>query len=164
MGFLGTFLGRLFASKASRELLPLGSLAPDFLVQDHTGRTVRLADFRGGRVVLWFFPKAGTPGCTRQGCGFRDRAREYAAKGVHVLGASFDTIADNRRFADEQRFPFPILCDVDRRIGIAYRAAERANDAYPRPITYVIGPEGYIEQALETKDPGGQAGALLESL
>ncbi|MCY2961487.1 MAG: peroxiredoxin [Planctomycetota bacterium] len=163
MGFLGTFLGRLFGSPASRELLPLGSRAPDFALLDHRGQTVRLEDYSGGRFVLWFFPKASTPGCTRQGCGYRDRIREYEEKGVRVLAASFDSVEANRRFAEEQRFPFPILCDVDRRLGLSYRAALRASDAYPRRITYVIGPEGLIEQALETKDPGAQAGALLET-
>jgi len=164
LGFLTTFLGRLFSSRASLALLPVGSRAPDFEVLDHKGRTVRLVDHRGGRVVLWFFPKASTSGCTRQGCAFRDHAREYQQKGIRVLAASFDTIAANHRFAEEQRFPFPILCDVDRRVGLAYRAARKASDSHPRRITYVIGPDGSIEQAIETKDPGAQAGALLESL
>jgi len=62
MGFLGTFLRRTFSGGSDRELLPVGSAAPDFAVLDHSGRTVRLADFRGSRVVLWFFPKASTPG------------------------------------------------------------------------------------------------------
>jgi peroxiredoxin len=62
MGFLGTFLKRLFSPRSARELLPIGSRAPDFSVQDHTGRVVRLADFAGRRVVLWFYPKASTPG------------------------------------------------------------------------------------------------------
>lgn len=164
MGFLATFLGRLFASKSSRALLAVGTSAPDFTAQDHLGRTVRLADLRGRRVVLWFFPKASTPGCTRQGCAFRDRAPDYAARDVHVLAASFDTAADNRRFAEEHGFPFPILCDVDRRIGLAYRSALRADDAYPRRITYVIGPDGVIERAIETRDPGAQASDLLRAL
>jgi peroxiredoxin Q/BCP len=81
-----------------------------------------------------------------------------------VLGASFDTAAENRRFAEDQGYPFPLLCDRDRRLGLAYRAALDAGDAYPRRITYVIGADGRIEQALETRDPGAQAGALLESL
>jgi peroxiredoxin Q/BCP len=164
MGFLATYLARLFAPPASRALLPVGSEAPDFELDDHQGRRVRLRDLRGERVVLWFFPKASTPGCTRQGCAFRDRHPEYARRGARVLGASFDTAADNRRFAEAHGFPFPILCDVDRRVALLYRAAGKASDAYPRRVTYVIGPDGRIEQALETKDPGAQAGALLESL
>lgn len=117
------------------ELLPPGSLAPAFEVEDHLGRSVRLSEFRGGRIVLWSFPKASTPGCTRQGCGYRDRIEEYEAEGVRVLAASFDTPAENRRFAEEQRFPFPLLCDVDRRIGLACRAALPKSDSHPRRIT-----------------------------
>jgi peroxiredoxin Q/BCP len=81
-----------------------------------------------------------------------------------VLGISFDSVEDNRRFAEEQALPFPLLCDVDRRVGLAYRACERASDAYPRRVTYVIGPDGRIEQALATQDPGGQAAELLQRL
>ena len=90
MGFLATFLARLVASRA---LLPVGSEAPDFELDDHQGRRVRLRDLRGERVVLWFFPKASTPGCTRQGCAFRDLHAEFVRKHVRVLGASFDTPA-----------------------------------------------------------------------
>jgi peroxiredoxin Q/BCP len=81
-----------------------------------------------------------------------------------VLGASFDTAEDNRRFATEEDFPYPLLCDVDRRLGLAYRACASVNEDYPRRITYVIGADGRIEQALATKDPGGQADAILATL
>jgi peroxiredoxin Q/BCP len=81
-----------------------------------------------------------------------------------VLGASFDTAAENRRFAEEEDFPYPLLCDVDRRLGLAYKACASATDAYPRRITYVIGADGRIEQAITTKDPGAQATEILESL
>ncbi len=74
---------------------------------------------------------------------------------------SFDTAADNARFAEAQHLPFPLLCDVDRELGLAYRACETARDAYPRRITYVIDKDGRIEQAIATGDPGGQAAALL---
>jgi thioredoxin-dependent peroxiredoxin len=81
-----------------------------------------------------------------------------------VLGASFDTAADNARFAKDEGFPYPLLCDVDRRLGLAYKACASASDAYPRRITYVIGADGRIEHALTTKDPGGQAAEILASL
>lgn len=81
-----------------------------------------------------------------------------------MLGISFDTPEENRKFAEEQKFPFPLLCDVDRKVGLAYKACENASDAYPRRITYVIGPDGKIEQAIVTQDAGGQAAALLDTL
>jgi peroxiredoxin Q/BCP len=81
-----------------------------------------------------------------------------------VLGASFDTQAENRAFAEKHGFPFPLLCDTSRALGLAYRAAERADDAFARRVTYVIGPDGRIEQALETEHPGRQAEELACSI
>ena len=77
---------------------------------------------------------------------------------------SFDTIEANREFAEAQGFPFPLLCDVERQVGLAYRACDTARDAFPRRITYVIGADGRIEEAIETKDPGGQAAEIAKSL
>jgi len=77
---------------------------------------------------------------------------------------SFDSVAENKAFAEKFSFPFPLLCDTKRELGLAYKACDSAVDPYPNRITYVIGPDGTIEQALETKDPGGQAAALAESL
>ena len=81
-----------------------------------------------------------------------------------MLGVSFDTPEENRAFAEKQGYTFPLLCDTDRSIGLAYGACDSAQDAYARRYTYVIGPEGAIEQAIDTKDPGGQAAALLPTL
>jgi peroxiredoxin Q/BCP len=81
-----------------------------------------------------------------------------------VLGISFDTPEENRKFAEAQKFPFPLLCDVDRKVGLAYHACEKVTDAYPRRITYVIGPDGKIEQAIETQDTAGQAASLLDTI
>ena len=81
-----------------------------------------------------------------------------------MLGISFDTPEENRAFAEKHGYTFPLLSDVDRKTGLAYRAAEKPDDAYARRYTYVIGPDGRIEQAIDTKDPAGQAAALLETL
>ena len=80
------------------------------------------------------------------------------------MGASFDTIEENRAFAEKFDFPYPLLCDTDRTLGLAYKACEDASDGYARRITYVIGAEGDIEQAIETSDPVGQADQLLQTL
>lgn len=155
--------GELF-QKGKRPMLKAGEVAPPFEAIDHEGRTVRLKDFAGKRVVLWFYPKADTPGCTKQGCGFRDWHKDIANTGAQVLGVSFDTPADNKAFAEKFRFPFPLLCDVDRKIGLAYKACDTASEAYAKRFTYVIGPDGKIERAIDTKDPGAQAEALSKSL
>ncbi len=83
---------------------------------------------------------------------------------MQIFGVSFDTEAENKAFAEKLDFPFPLLCDTSRAMGLAYRACDSAADPYPNRITYVIGPEGEIQQAIETKDPGGQAAAILASL
>ena len=80
------------------------------------------------------------------------------------MGASFDTVEENRAFAEKFDFPYPLLCDTDRALGLAYKACEDAGDGYARRNTYVISPEGKIEQAIETSDPEGQAAELLSTL
>lgn len=81
-----------------------------------------------------------------------------------MFGVSFDTVAENKAFADKFEFPFRLLSDPDRAMGLAYKSAESKDDGYARRYTYVIGPDGKIEHAIDTKDPGGQAQALLEIL
>ena len=81
-----------------------------------------------------------------------------------MLGVSFDDEADNRAFAEKQGYSFPLLCDTGHEVGLAYGACDSVSDAYPRRITYVIGVDGRIEQAIATTDPGGQADALLPTL
>ena len=81
-----------------------------------------------------------------------------------MLGISFDAPQDNQAFAEKEKFPFRLLSDPDRAIGLAYQACDTPEDKYARRYTYVIGPDGRIEQAIDTKDPAGQADALLKSL
>jgi peroxiredoxin Q/BCP len=128
-------------------MLNVGDTAPAFSVQDHTGATRKLSDFLGKPVVLWFYPKADTPGCTIEGCGFRDLYPEFQKKGVEILGVSFDTVEENAAFVQKFDYPFPLLCDVRREIGVAYGAAEDAKAGYASRITYVIGADGKILQA-----------------
>ena len=81
-----------------------------------------------------------------------------------VLGVSFDSVEDNAAFARKFDFTYPLLCDTERELGLAYKACDSKVDPYPNRITYVIGPDGKIEQALETKDPAGQAAELAAKL
>jgi len=81
-----------------------------------------------------------------------------------VLGVSFDSVKDNAAFAEKFSFPYRLLSDPERELGLAYGACEKADDAYARRITYVIGPGGEVEQAIDTPDPGAQAQAILDSL
>ena len=81
-----------------------------------------------------------------------------------VLGISFDTAKENKAFAEKFGYTFPLLCDVDHKVGLAYQACDSAKDKYARRYTYVIGADGKIEQAIDTKDPAGQAAELLKSV
>ncbi|HKG22110.1 MAG TPA: peroxiredoxin [Blastocatellia bacterium] len=129
-------------------MLQEGDLAPEFTARAHTGEDVSLKDLRGKTVVLWFYPKADTPGCTAEGCGFRDRIESYAGKNAEILGVSFDTEEENRAFAEKFDFPYRLLCDTGRDIGVAYGAADEPTAMYARRITYVIDPEGRISKAI----------------
>lgn len=81
-----------------------------------------------------------------------------------MLGISFDTQAENKAFAEKFAYDFPLLCDIERKVGLAYKAAESPQDRYAKRFTYVIGADGRIEQAIDTKDPAGQAAELLRGM
>ena len=103
-------------------MLEPGSPAPPFTLTDGEGRPVSLADFAGRHLVLYFYPKDDTPGCTKEACGFRDAWSELQDLGVAVLGVSADDAASHARFASKYRLPFPLLSDPDHRVMTAYGA------------------------------------------
>ncbi len=133
-------------------MLKVGSEAPDFLVNDHNGNRVSLKDLRGNKVVLWFYPKADTPGCTLEGKGFRDDHKQFEGKNTKIYGVSLDNEADNKAFAEKFEFTFPLLCDVGREISLAYHAIQSKDDGYAARITYVIGEDGKILEAIDHVD------------
>jgi peroxiredoxin Q/BCP len=97
-----------------------GQPAPDFELPDQSGQPVRLSSFRGRRVVLYFYPKANTPGCTTQACGVRDHEIDYAAAGAVVLGVSPDPVKAVKKFYDKQQLNFELLADEDHAVTEAY--------------------------------------------
>ncbi len=101
-------------------MLAVGQPAPDFSAPDDTGRTVRLSDFKGKKVVLYFYPKDDTPGCTKEACQFRDGAAEWRALGAVVLGVSIDSVESHQRFKQKFHLTFPLLSDADKRMVSAY--------------------------------------------
>jgi len=134
-------------------MLNVGDEAPDFEVLDHRGQKVALHDLRGRRIVLWFYPKADTPGCTIEGSLFRDLSKDYEAKKTTILGVSFDDPHGNSCFAEKFDFPYQLLCDTDRKIGMAYGAADSPTAEYAKRIAYVIDENGRIAEAHEKVDP-----------
>ncbi len=146
------------------KLLAVGSAAPDFSVRAHDGRIVSLRDLRGKKVVLWFYPKADTPGCTIEGKGLCSEYAGFAARGVEILGVSFDSQAENKAFAVKFGFPYALLCDTERKLGMAYGACDRPDARNARRITYVIDENGMIRQVLPKVNPDTHTAELLALL
>ena len=146
-----------------------GDQAPDFALPTDTGETLRLADLRGRRVVLYAYPAAMTPGCTTQACDFRDSLSSLRAAGVDVVGISPDSPAKLAKFRERDGLTFPLVSDEDRSVLTAYGAyGEKQN--YGRTVTgvirstFVIDPEGRIERALYNVKATGHVAKLRREL
>jgi peroxiredoxin Q/BCP len=132
-------------------VLEPGDKAPDFALRDATGREVSLGDFAGRDVILYFYPRDDTPGCTKEACGFRDQWEELARSGAVVLGVSADDPESHRRFAAKYRLPFTLLSDPDHTVMRAYGAYGQ-KVLYGRKTTGVIrstvwiGPDGRVRR------------------
>ena len=144
-----------------------GSPAPDFELQTDTGETVRLSSFRGQPVVLYFYPKDHTSGCTTQACGIRDAWSEFERAGAVVLGVSPDDVASHASFRAE--LPFTLLADPDHKVAEAYGVwAEKSR--YGRTYmgivrsTFVIGPDGTVEKVMRNVKPATHADDVLAAL
>ncbi len=144
--------------------LQRGDAAPDFAIADETGTVRELRDYRGKHVLLWFYPRASTPGCTAQGCGLRDRFADFMDRGTIVLGVSVDDQAANAAFQQQHRFPFPLLCDVDRKLSIACGAADDASARFARRIAVLIDTEGRVARVWTQVDPATFAAEALAAL
>jgi len=150
-------------------MITAGDSAPDFELPDQHGETVSLADLRGERVVVYFYPRADTPGCTTEACGFRDAWDEFERRGVRVLGISDDPVDDLAAFAEKYDLPFTLLSDEEGAVAEAYDSYGEKNmfgntfDGVFRN-TYVVGPDGTIESAYENVSPDGHAEAILADL
>ncbi len=107
-------------AQSMKQELAVGDAAPDIPLLDDQGKTVRLADFRGKKVVLYFYPKDDTPGCTKEACAFRDGASELKKRGAVVLGVSVDPVESHQKFKAKFSLNFPLLSDVDKRVVEAY--------------------------------------------
>jgi peroxiredoxin Q/BCP len=139
-------------------MLEPGQDAPDFTLPNQDGEPVSLASLRGQRVVLYFYPKADTPGCTTQACGVRDRQADYDAAGAIVLGVSPDPVRAVKRFHDKQDLSFTLLADEDHAVAEAYGVwAEKS--MYGRTYwgnertTFVIDADGKVVEVLEKVKP-----------
>jgi peroxiredoxin Q/BCP len=146
-----------------------GDKAPDFALPDQDGRPVKLSDFRGQPVVVYFYPKADTPGCTTQACGVRDNQAAYAKAGAVVLGISPDPVAKVKKFHDKQSLNFPLLADEGHAVADSYGVwAEKSmyGKTYfgNERTTFVIDPGGRVTDVLRKVKPGEHDALVLEAL
>ncbi len=145
-------------------MLQPGDDAPDFSAPAQDGKPLRLSSLRGKKVLLWFYPQAGTPGCTAEGCGLRDNYGYYEENNVAVVGVSFDPVEDNAAFAAKYGFPFALLSDTGRAIGLAYGACDSSSARYAERVSYVIDEQGKIIRVYPQVDPRVHAAEVLADL
>ena len=149
--------------------LNLGDAAPDFSLPDSEGNVVRLADLKGKRVVLYFYPRDNTPGCTKEACGFRDAYDDYQGKDLVVLGVSTDDAKSHVKFATKYELPFPLLTDEDGQVASAYGSYGLKKFMGKEFMginrsTFIIGPDGAIEKIYRKVKPEPHAAEVLEDI
>ncbi|HKH16309.1 MAG TPA: thioredoxin-dependent thiol peroxidase [Solirubrobacteraceae bacterium] len=146
-----------------------GAVAPDFTLPDQEGEDVSLSDFRGSKLVLYFYPKADTPGCTTQACGIRDHRAEYEAAGAVVLGVSPDPVRAVKQFADKQSLNFRLLADEDHTVCELYGVWAEKN-MYGRTYwgalrsTFVIDEQGVVRHVIPKASPKTHDAEVLRAL
>ena len=143
--------------------------APDFELPDQDGRAVKLSDFRGQPVVVYFYPKAVTPGCTTQACGVRDHRADYAAAGAVVLGISPDTVAKVKKFHEKHDFGFSLLADADHAVAESYGVwVEKSmyGKTYlgNERTSFIVDPNGKVAQILRKVKPAEHDEQVLAAL
>jgi thioredoxin-dependent peroxiredoxin len=146
-----------------------GDVAPEIALPDQDGTDVRLSDYRGRKVVLYFYPKDDTSGCTTQACGLRDRIDEIDARDAVVLGVSPDPVASHRKFVDKYDLPFRLLADTDHAVAEAY-GVWKEKSMYGRKYmgvertTFLIDEDGRISEVLEKVKPAGHVDDVLSRI
>jgi peroxiredoxin Q/BCP len=149
--------------------LDAGDRAPAFALPDQDGTTVSLDQFAGRQVVLYFYPRDDTPGCTKEACQFNDNLQAFSRAEVQVLGVSADTAAKHQKFRDKYGLTFPLLTDADHAVGEAYGAWGEKTLYGKKTIgvirsTFLIGPDGTIQRAWYHVKADGHAAKVLEEV
>jgi thioredoxin-dependent peroxiredoxin len=140
-----------------------GKPAPDFELESDSGETVKLSELRGKPVVLYFYPKDDTPGCTRQACGIRDSWGEFERAGAEVLGISADTQASHERFKAKYSLPFTLLADPEHKLAEPYGVGQEGKNSYERS-TFVIDADGKVAKIMRRVNPDRHADEVLAAL
>lgn len=152
-----------------KRMLEAGTKAPDFTLSDQDGNEVSLHDFRGKKVILYFYPKDNTSGCTKQACAYRDLFPQISEKGAVVLGISKDTVRSHKNFKEKYDLPFTLLADPDRKVLEEYDVLKEKT-MYGKKVmgtvrtTYLIDENGNIEKAYEKVKPESDPQVLLSDI
>ncbi len=149
--------------------LKIGDVAPEFSLPDAEGNIVRLSDLKGKRVVLYFYPRDNTPGCTKEACNFRDHYADYQENEIVVLGISTDDAKSHSKFATKFNLPFPLLCDTEATVATAYESYGLKKFMGKEYMgvsrnTFVIAPDGRIEKIYLKVKPDSHAVNLLSDI
>ena len=149
-------------------MLEIGSKAPEFSLPDQNGEVHNLSDYKGKKVILYFYPKDMSGGCTSQACNFRDRYPQIQEKGAIVLGVSKDSVESHKRFEEKHGLPFPLLADESLEVITAYDVLKPGKDGKPSKSlirsTYLIDEDGIIVRAIGGVKPKENAEQMLEML
>jgi len=148
-------------------MLAAGSRAPEFFLPDQTGTTRSLKGALGRWVVLWWYPRASSRTCTLQGHAFQSLAKEFALSGAIIYGACFNSVAENRSFAEHEQFDFPLLADESMKVGHAYGVTREHDDPAankPKRVTYLIDPYQVVRQVYVVAEAGPHPGQVLLDL
>jgi len=147
------------------EILKAGSDAPDFSLKDADGKIHSLSGYRGKTVVMYFYPKDDTRGCTAEACNLRDNYDSLLSRGLVILGVSYDDSASHRNFRDKYNLPFALLSDTEKKVAELYGAKPALTGSLmPKRITYLIDPEGKVMHVFESVDTGNHAAQIIAIL
>ena len=149
--------------------LNIGDRAPDFTLPDGEGNEIHLSDFQGKSVVLYFYPRDNTPGCTKEACNFRDNYSQFEAEGIAVFGISTDSVTSHKKFADKYNLPFPLLADEETTVSTAYGVyglKKFMGKEYMgiKRTTFVIDPDGTISNIYKKVKTATHAEDILPDL
>lgn len=148
-------------------MVQVGNIAPDILLPDQHGKTVSLKDYAGKKIVLYFYPKDDTPGCTAEACSFRDNYQTLLDKGFAIIGVSADDIKSHQKFAEKYQLPFPLVADTEKKVIKAYGAwgekvmyGKRSEGILRK--TFVIDEQGKISHIIEKVDTQNATEQILK--
>ena len=160
LGVIGTFL---FGCGTPETIAKVGDVFPEFNLKNHLGDVVRKQDILGSPSVIWFYPKASTPGWRKEGCGFRDEFEKYREAGINIYGVSFDSIEKNKEFAEDNQFPYFLLSDSKRQLAISLGIAKEEDDWFAPRVTFLVSPEGVIDEVIDVDSVASHANDLLNN-